>query len=86
MRNQQYDRHRGSASARGYDRKWQAFRKWFLIRNPLCHDCRREQLLTPATEVHHIQKLRDAPDRRLDATNCMALCHSCHSTRTACGE
>ncbi|WP_373322022.1 HNH endonuclease [Acetobacter oeni] len=36
--------------------------------------------------MHHIQKLRDAPERRLDEGNCMPLCQACHSARTGRGE
>lgn len=28
--------------------------------------------------VHHIQKIDDAPDRKLDTTNVIALCDECH--------
>jgi 5-methylcytosine-specific restriction protein A len=78
-----YDHQRGSASARGYDAKWRKFRKWFLSRHPLCTDCTGTR---SATEVHHIQKLVDAPQLKCVEDNCMALCHSCHSVRTGKGE
>ncbi|NHO20409.1 HNH endonuclease [Acetobacter oeni] len=81
-----FDERRGSASSRGYDRKWRDFRSWFLRRHPLCLDCSGAGRLKPATEVHHIQKLRDAPERRLDEGNCMPLCQACHSARTGRGE
>jgi hypothetical protein len=28
--------------------------------------------------MHHIEKIRDAPDKRLDIQNTMAVCHGCH--------
>jgi 5-methylcytosine-specific restriction protein A len=34
----QYDRDRGNAQERGYDRLWQKLRKWFLGYYPLCGD------------------------------------------------
>jgi len=77
---------RGSASARGYDRLWQAFRRTVLADHPLCADCQAENRLTPATELHHLAKLRARPDLRLEPTNVRPLCQSCHAIRTARGE
>lgn len=79
------DERRGSARERGYDRTWEEFRAWYISRHPLCLDCMARDILTAATDVHHIHKLRDG-GARLDESNCMALCHACHSTRTARGE
>ena len=57
-----------------------------LAANPLCADCTERGLVTPANEVHHLLKVRDRPDLKLDAENVRCLCESCHSTRTARGE
>lgn len=78
------DRDRLSPDRRGYDRRWKRFRAWFLQANPFCVDCLPGRV-EPATEVHHIHKLA-AGGERLDPSNCMALCHACHSRRTARGE
>ncbi len=69
------------ARNRGYDRAWERFRRWYLNAHPVCEDCDRL-----AQEVHHVVKLVEAPERRLDPTNVMALCKRCHSRRTARGE
>jgi len=82
---QQYDRFRGSSSERGYDERWRKFRRWFLNCNPWCADC-VEESQQPAIEVHHVQKVREHPELRLKESNCLALCKSCHSIRTARGE
>ena len=79
------DERRGSARRRGYDSTWERFRAAYLSDHPLCQDCLTEDKIEPATDVHHIRKLRDGGER-LDPQNCMALCHACHSTRTARGE
>ena len=79
------DRERGSPSARGYDRLWYRFRAAYLAANPLCVDCGPARL-TPATELHHIQKLSARPELRLEPANLMALCRACHSVRTRRGE
>ena len=77
-----YDQYRGSPSKRGYDETWRKFRYAFLMDRPLCEMCQKENRVTPATEVHHIKPLAEG-GARLDPTNCMALCHSCHSRITA---
>ena len=77
---------RPSASRRGYDRRWRRFRESFLAQRPLCEDCGIEGRVTEAAEVHHIKKLADAPELKFDPQNCMALCKTCHNTRTARGE
>ncbi len=73
---------RTSSCRRGYDRKWRAFRLWFLAGNPLCVFCQEQGRLISATQVDHIQTLASG-GARLDPANCRALCHSCHSKRTA---
>jgi 5-methylcytosine-specific restriction protein A len=85
-KNQVHDLWRGSAASRGYDGAWKRFRAGFLRSNPLCADCFAAAVLTPASEVHHIRKLRDHPELRLVWSNAMGLCRPCHSTRTANGE
>ncbi|TGE31319.1 HNH endonuclease [Desulfosporosinus sp. Sb-LF] len=82
----EYDRRRGSAKQRGYDRHWKRLRKIFLHENPLCHDCLLVERLTPAKEVHHIKKVREHPELRLVKSNLMGLCKACHSVRTGRGE
>ncbi len=81
----QRERYRGSRQERGYDADWERFRRWFLSIYPLCLDCRVSGKVKAATDVHHIHKLADG-GARLDADNCMALCHECHSARTMRGE
>lgn len=78
------DRDRGSASARGYGRRWQRARALFLARHPVCmcpDGCGR-----PATEVDHIRPHRG--DERLfwDQTNWQGLTKECHSAKTGRGE
>ena len=83
---QRYERDRGTSDQRGYDRAWRRFRLGVLQTAPLCADCHKRGNLTAATEVHHIVKLRDRPDLKLDPANVMPLCRPCHSSRTANGE
>lgn len=65
---------RGSACARGYDSKWRIIRAAYLKAHPRCVECRE-----PTTDVDHI----DGDSRHNAWRNLRALCHSCHSRRTA---
>lgn len=68
------DRHRFYCST-----EWKSFRKRQLKSQPTCERC---EVLTPATQVHHIVDLARDWTRRLDPTNTECLCHSCHSKIT----
>ena len=72
-------RPRLSASARGYDYRWQRFRLLFLARNPLCVQCAEEGRVTPAVDLHHRIPLRIRPDLRLEPRNIDPLCRSHHA-------
>lgn len=78
----QQDARRGTAAERGYDARWRALRIMFLRRHPLCAD--PDGVHTgpvPATDVDHIVPKRDGGRDAWD--NLQALCHSCHSRKTA---
>jgi 5-methylcytosine-specific restriction protein A len=62
--------------------RWRRFRHMIRRQRPVCEDCNRE----PSKDIHHLEKVRDCPRRRLDPTNVLALCHRCHSIRTGRGE
>lgn len=79
--------HRENSHRRGYDYDWRVFRDAYLRANPLCADCLdTEGRPEPATEVHHVMKLREHPERKYDRTNLMPLCSRHHKQRTARGE
>jgi 5-methylcytosine-specific restriction protein A len=86
QRIREYDERRGSPDQRGYDTAWKRVRLAFLQANPICRDCQAAGRVTAAREVHHIERVRDRPDRRLDPSNLMGLCTPCHSARTGRGE
>jgi 5-methylcytosine-specific restriction protein A len=81
----QHDR-RGSAAARGYDHRWRKCRSAYLRDHPLCADCQAAGVTTAAVEAHHVRKIRECAEARLDWGNLIPLCKSCHSKRTARGE
>jgi 5-methylcytosine-specific restriction protein A len=76
--------HTKSTTERGYGWDWRRFRINYLAEHPLCVDCL--PIVTPATELHHIEKIKDAPHKRLDWDNIIPLCDACHNRRTAKGE
>lgn len=72
---------RGSAASRGYGYRWTKIRGAYLRAHPLCAHCLAEGRTTPATDVDHVtSRARGGSDH---ASNLQALCHRCHSTKTA---
>lgn len=62
--------------------KWKRLREFVLCRDSyLCQDCLKNTKVTEANEVHHIEKIRKAWDKRYDPDNCISLCHDCHVKR-----
>lgn len=64
---------------------WRDLREAKLMEQPLCEICLANDTITPATEVHHIDKFGDyAPDEQLmwekflAWDNLMSICHRCH--------
>ncbi len=73
-----HDRRRGSSAARGYGSRWQRYRSGYLRRHPLC-PCG-----APATDVDHVQAVSGPADPLFwQGANHQALCHACHSRKTA---
>ena len=78
----QYNKYeRDPMTKKRYGRQWKRIRDRYIKANPLCEQCKKENKLTPAQEVHHIKPLSKGGSH--DETNLMALCTSCHSTITA---
>ena len=80
-RHKQYNNNvRDKRSARFYaSPQWVRLRDIVLARaNYQCQVCRRAGRITPATEVHHKIPIRVDWSKRLDAGNCVAVCHRCH--------
>lgn len=72
-----YDRQRGSASARGYDRRWRKLAARILRRDPVC---RAEGCNQASAEVDHITpRRRGGTD---DPSNLQGLCNPCHNRKT----
>lgn len=77
---------RPSAAKRGYDKAWQKRRIAFLSDNPLCADCMKDGIVTPATVVDHVIPHRGDPVKFHDTGNLQPLCERHHNIKTAKGQ
>lgn len=82
----QSERDRGSASARGYGRRWQKAREIYLAEHPWCAECLRHGHRVLAQEVDHIIPHRGDPALFWRRSNWQSLCKTHHSEKTARGE
>lgn len=57
-RSRDYDRWRGSARQRGYDRSWERAAEQHRIDNPLCLGCEAAGLVVPTELVDHVEPHR----------------------------
>jgi 5-methylcytosine-specific restriction endonuclease McrA len=64
---------------------WRNLRHCFLLRYPTCNTCAKHNIVTIATDVHHVIKRESRPDLALEWSNLEALCKSCHSRETGKG-
>lgn len=74
---------RASQRERGYTRAWERLRRAFLALNPLCVECQKLGVIKPATDVDHIVPHRGDMNLFWKQGNLQALCHECHSRKTA---
>jgi 5-methylcytosine-specific restriction enzyme A len=54
-----------------------------LARDPYCEHCLQRGVHEPATHVHHIKSIEEAPELARDFDNMQSLCLSCHSRHHA---
>ena len=71
-----------SAAKRGYNARWRRESKKFLELHPLCQECLKEGIATPATVVDHIVPHRGDPKLFWDRSNWEALCKRHHDQKT----
>jgi 5-methylcytosine-specific restriction enzyme A len=76
---------RRSAASQGYDAIWRRLRKMILAQSPLCADPygihAKDHQVVAATDVDHIIAKKRGGSDHLE--NLRALCHACHSRKTA---
>lgn len=63
--------------------RWRKLRRQFLIKHPLCAECRRLGVINPSRVVDHIKPHQGDESLFWDETNLQALCKSCHDRKTA---
>lgn len=63
---------------RGYDNRWRTLSERYRANWPLCQVCEANERIVPASQVHHIVKVTDAPELRLDPDNLLSVCEKCH--------
>ena len=73
---------RGSSSARGYGKDWQAVRAAHLADEPNCRSCALDGKVRRAAMVDHIESIAKRPDLRLVDANLQSLCWPCHRAKT----
>jgi HNH endonuclease len=62
-----------------YDAAWNKFSLWLRRKNPQCQRIiNGYQCFRPSDLVHHLISPRVDMTRKLDPTNCVALCRACH--------
>jgi 5-methylcytosine-specific restriction protein A len=81
-----YDQARRANGPRPYDKQaWRKKSKQARQEQPLCADCLAQGFVTPAQEVHHIDKVSENADA-LMTSETLSLCRTCHAIRTRRGE
>lgn len=77
------NKERNDINSKIYNNRWRKASKAYLKDNPLCVYCKKEDRLTPATEVDHIIPHGGDMKRFWDKSNWQSLCKKCHSKKTA---
>ena len=66
------------------NKAWKHLRDWFITTHPICEECNKQGIVTPATDVHHIIPFLTGKTEQerwqlfLDDNNLMSLCSKCH--------
>ena len=63
---------------KSYTYAWDVLSRRKRQANPLCEECLQHGMRTPATEVHHIEKVTERPDLVMEWTNLRSMCAKCH--------
>lgn len=78
------DRKEREPWAKLYDtQRWRRASRAFLAEHPMCLHCERAGVWKLSTEVDHVVPHRGDEALFWDTGNWQALCHSCHSAKTA---
>ena len=61
---------------------WRRTSKLYRIQNPLCEECKINEITKAAEVVDHIKAIIDGGSK-LEWNNLQSLCKDCHATKTA---
>lgn len=70
--------HLRTTTERGYGSDWQDLSRRVREEQAICEVCDARSIANPATEVHHIRRIGDAPLERMKRGNLLAVCRNCH--------
>jgi len=71
---------RPTARQRGYTSAWDKARKAFLTAHPLCAECAKRGVQTPASHVDHITPHKGDKALFWNRANWQPLCPTCHNS------
>lgn len=70
--------HTKTTKQRGYGSDWRRLSERYREEFPLCQVCMMEGKAEPVRHTHHIEKVNDAPELRLQRSNLLSVCEACH--------
>ena len=63
-------------------KRWRSLRNYFIQKNPLCAQCKRNKIIKGAQCVDHIKPLR-LGGSPVDENNLQSLCNNCHDKKSS---
>jgi len=80
-RDRHFQRVRGDKEAQAFyhSAAWLQLKEMKLCDQPWCEEHLRQGEYVGATIVHHIKEVKQEPALRLEMSNLMSVCKSCHS-------
>lgn len=75
-------RYSGNNAAFYHSVAWRNARSVQLTEHPLCQECEKKGIITPATLVDHIKPINEGGSK-LDPHNLQSLCDKCHNKKSA---
>ena len=62
-------------------KRWRALRNYFIQKNPLCAQCKRDGIIRGAQMVDHVVPITMGGSP-VDQKNLQSLCNSCHAKKS----
>ena len=65
-------------------KRWRALRNYFIQKNPICAQCKRDGIIKGAQCVDHIKAISQfGMGVATDINNLQSLCNSCHAKKSS---